>query len=640
MRAHLSFVAFVAFVTLTASCGDPIRTIDTSGTDFAVVLPDLTVIRDLASPCGECPAETPVCDSKTKKCVACVSDSDCPVTTICQSGKCVTGCSAQRGQCGDAGACDVDLGLCRGCNTDKECVDPKRPVCDRDSGRCAPCTAQSDRCPDGQYCAAAGGSWACQPGCKADPDCQQFGAAGRCCNHACADTKSDKANCGSCGAACAMNQSCCLGGCAGLDSDIKNCGGCGKACSAPNATPVCAGGVCAVGQCLPGYSDCDKSPQNGCEVSTASDGKNCGACGNVCAMPNANPGCLNGACLILSCVQGYRNCNGNAGDGCEVSINSDPLNCGACGSACGNLPHAMAGCMNGGCVVGSCANGFGNCDKMDANGCEADFSMDPANCGVCAKACPVPAHANATCAAGVCGVLGCQPGWSDCDNNMANGCEINISGDPKSCGGCGMACPVPPNSTATCVNSICGISCVAGFADCDKNPQNGCEVDTRVDANNCGACGMACPNGQPCQNSMCGVINNCGGYAYPGTTFVNNTTCTGWFAGCTNMREFRAVGCYVNPPLASDCPPGFTVATLMLIGQWAQAANITRFQSGTSVCMYSGGSSNTAACGGTHTSAYCWPKNTPCGPGCGSNCCPPAGPCSAANYQAPLLCVK
>jgi hypothetical protein len=196
---------------------------------------------------------------------------------------------------------------------------------------------------------------------------------------------------------------------------------------------------------------------------------------------------------------------------------------------------------------------------------------------------------------------------------------------------CGKVCP----SGQICSNGTCILVCSPGWTNC-----SGVCVNLATDPQNCGACGKTCPSNSSCVSGTCtGSFVTCGGYNYPTTTIVN-TTCSGWFSSCTGSREFRVVGCYTSNPSASDCPSGFSVATLMLIGQWAQAANITRYVSGTSVCMYTGGSSATTSCGGTHTSSYCWPRGEPCLASCPSNCCPSSGPCGSTPYQAPLLCVK
>ena len=55
----------------------------------------------------------------------------------------------------------------------------------------------------------------------------------------------------------------------GYETDIKNtienCGGCGILCATSHATPHCDWGQCVVGACDPGWSDCNASPDDGCE---------------------------------------------------------------------------------------------------------------------------------------------------------------------------------------------------------------------------------------------------------------------------------------------------------------------------------------------------------------------------------------
>jgi hypothetical protein len=76
--------------------------------------------------------------------------------------------------------------------------------------------------------------------------------------------------------------------------DVPNCGACGALCKRRALTTVnlaqCALGVCAR-DCWAGTADCDNNRNQpgcngstcGCEIHTASDADNCGACGKVCA---------------------------------------------------------------------------------------------------------------------------------------------------------------------------------------------------------------------------------------------------------------------------------------------------------------------------------------------------------------------
>ncbi len=50
-----------------------------------------------------------------------------------------------------------------------------------------------------------------------------------------------------------------------LDDDIDHCGGCDRACRPGNAEPVCVEGACRVAACAEGFADVDDDPTNGCE---------------------------------------------------------------------------------------------------------------------------------------------------------------------------------------------------------------------------------------------------------------------------------------------------------------------------------------------------------------------------------------
>ena len=46
-------------------------------------------------------------------------------------------------------------------------------------------------------------------------------------------------------------------------------------------------------------------------------------------------------------------------------------------------------------------------------------------------------------------------------------------------------------------------ACAKNWADCDKNPANGCETNVRNDEWNCGACGNRCTTWQNCALGAC-----------------------------------------------------------------------------------------------------------------------------------------
>ncbi|MFO0652421.1 MAG: hypothetical protein U0326_39745 [Polyangiales bacterium] len=97
---------------------------------------------------------------------------------------------------------------------------------------------------------------------------------------------------------------------------------------------TCSGGMCG-GTCEAGYGNCDMNAGNGCETNLNTTATNCGTCGNRCTLANANAVCSSGTCAIESCYPNTANCNGTTADGCEVNLQNDNRNCGACGRVCG-----------------------------------------------------------------------------------------------------------------------------------------------------------------------------------------------------------------------------------------------------------------------------------------------------------------
>jgi len=481
-----------------------------NGTQVAA---DMTVPRDLAMcTADQCKGQNQVCDGESGQCVDCLKDGDCPSGKLCSQKSCVPGCNDMHG-CPDGGGLCTS-GMCVACKQDGDCKDPQNPRCDTNSGLCVACLPDNDNCPAGQFCGQMNGVNLCQAGCKMDGECLPTSDGGNqkmvCCNHLCTDSNADNQNCGTCGTACG-NQTCCVGVCSDTTTDLANCGMCGKACSGGNAVWTCMNSSCAIANCKPGFMDCNMMPNDGCEANLSSDIKNCGMCGKSCAAQNAVVACMNGGCVVTGCVMGFADCNKQIGDGCEINIASDVNNCGGCGNVC-NLANAQAACIAGKCVIAMCNPGFSNCDGNDLNGCEANTSSDINNCGGCNAKCAQVANATIGCSMSKCTITACLNGFSNCDNMYANGCESNTQTDPNNCGACGKTCPNTANVASTkCGAGMCLVAtCNAGFADCDGQYPDGCEINTTNDKNNCGACNKPCAVNQTCVMSVCsnGCLNN------------------------------------------------------------------------------------------------------------------------------------
>ena len=150
-----------------------------------------------------------------------------------------------------------------------------------------------------------------------------------------------------------------------------------------------------------------------------------GRCSKACTDRSDCP-----AALPWSCATGdsrpYCSCQPRGVEACD-RVDDD----------CDGVPDNDAACGVGrSCVDGSCV-----CGGMtkDCGATCADITNDPANCGDCLKVCTPPPFATATCANKVCG-WECQPGYGDCDRLASNGCEANLAADPLHCGRCQHAC--------------------------------------------------------------------------------------------------------------------------------------------------------------------------------------------------------
>ncbi|MBX5481236.1 MAG: hypothetical protein IRZ16_05210 [Myxococcaceae bacterium] len=168
-------------------------------------------------------------------------------------------------------------------------------------------------------------------------------------------------------------QRCCDGECIDVTADVNNCGACGAVCTADSAEPACIAGSCHVGACHTGFADCDGNAANGCEVSLLDDANNCSACGMVCTVDNAEAACAAGSCGIGTCHAGFGDCDGDAANGCEVALESDPQHCGACGHSCGEDQW----CEAGECHAAPLIIYGGAADPNDSQGLSSLVRFDP-----------------------------------------------------------------------------------------------------------------------------------------------------------------------------------------------------------------------------------------------------------------------
>jgi hypothetical protein len=535
-------------------------------------------------------------NSSASNCGGCGSACDLPhATPACTAGSCaVAACAAGFADCNSDAGCETDLSSvtsCGGCGVTCASGPHSTPTCGASAcgitceAGFANCDGDSangcevDTTTSGAHCGACGtvctNGTTCQSGacstavCVAGhADCNRLPADG------CETTPAtDTGHCGACGNACSFANAapvCTEGACGftvcdmgyadcdgtaangcevALGNDPANCGGCGTRCTYAHAAGVCGASACALGACDAGWADCDGNAANGCEVSLSSDLAHCGACATACSAPaNATATC--GGSCGYTCDATHADCDGDAANGCEASTTTDGANCGACGNTC----TEGRTCVSGACSATACTTGLANCDADEGNGCEVHTQTSAAHCGSCQNACSF-ANAGAACAGGACVMGSCSAGYANCDGNPANGCEVAITTDASNCGGCGTTCTTA-NGTAACGNGVCGVgSCDANFADCDHLPGNGCEVSTATGTGNCGACGVTCavvPSATAtCSAGVCGYAcapgqRDCDGSAGNGCEVdanADSANCGGCGVVCTQGRTCQAGSC-------------------------------------------------------------------------------------------------
>jgi hypothetical protein len=99
----------------------------------------------------------------------------------------------------------------------------------------------------------------------------------------------------------------------------------------------------------------------------------------------------------LECPAGFGDCDSNPAD-CETALNTVTA-CGGCDVSCDGS-HASVSCIEGACVVDSCTDGYDDCDEDPNSGCEAKLDSD-VHCGSCSRDCTT---AGATCSMSTCSV--------------------------------------------------------------------------------------------------------------------------------------------------------------------------------------------------------------------------------------------
>ncbi|KAG0603543.1 hypothetical protein M758_10G101300 [Ceratodon purpureus] len=325
-------------------------------------------------------------------------------------------------------------------------------------------------------------------------------------------------------------------------NDPSNCGSWHFKCPCQppntNTKSTCVNGKCGFVCSKSQWQDCDNDINavngNGCETNVDCDPVNCGGCGIICPAPaNSTPRCLKGGRCSFQCNKGFK---------LQIDNTCVPATT-KCGSGCKPPgPNTDSVCQGGKCKS-VCHQGFQDCDADAAGICEANVMEDVYNCGSCNKQCPKPdlnllskfsGYDYATCSNGTCGVACGVNHHANCDGVATNGCETDLMNAVSNCGTCGNACAEPPNTTgAACISGVCGyLDCSEGFADCDGDASNGCEIDISPTVENGCSDSGSCPGAVVNSNPPCRVPPNTGGAKCKGGNLCAYTECLPGFIDC------------------------------------------------------------------------------------------------------------
>jgi hypothetical protein len=189
-------------------------------------------------------------------------------------------------------------------------------------------------------------------------------------------------------------------------------------------------------------------------------------------------------------------CSDSIVNGQETDVDcggGDCLDC-ADGKAC----IVGSDCLSGVCDVSVRTCTPATCSDGVKNGAETDIDCGGDTCISCAneKECLV----NSDCVSAECrdGICSCPEPLSDCSGEC-----VDKNSDPMNCESCGNKCPGVNNGIAACSSGSCTFNCNADYANCDGNAANGCEVNTKTNHANCGACGQSCSDWQECAEGSC-----------------------------------------------------------------------------------------------------------------------------------------
>jgi len=283
---------------------------------------------------GECSSGAQQCDGDAPQtCVDGYWETGSECEFICSGGECTGACTPDDTQCNGTVSQTCNEGgtwtntqtcpyVCSGeGNCTGACV-PGSQSCSEDTPRSCNSSGQwvtGSECPF--LCSAGSCTGVCEPGtteCNGltPRTCNGSGqwVNGETCDYVCSGA-------GNCTGVCSPGARQCSPG-----GDAQICNSTGQWALSQDCAYTCSAGNCT-GECVPGAVECDGAGTRTCQSS--------GFWGSTTSCPsggsNQHATCGGGICG-LDCDEGWGDCTG--ANGCETDLETNTLNCGACGHDC------------------------------------------------------------------------------------------------------------------------------------------------------------------------------------------------------------------------------------------------------------------------------------------------------------------
>lgn len=151
------------------------------------------------------------------------------------------------------------------------------------------------------------------------------------------------------------------------------------------------------------------------------------------------------------CPSGFKACN-------DACVRTDIAQSGCAQSGCTPCvtPNAKPVCSPAGaCTIGVCNKGFSDCNRQTSDGCEVETDYDVNNCNQCGNVCPGGSNWTPACSGGACTIGACERPAGNCNNIASDGCETNLSTDDANCGFCGRVCEAGTHCNGDLTDPTC-----------------------------------------------------------------------------------------------------------------------------------------------------------------------------------------